>query len=223
MSDTKFPYFIYFSKDLEPIKEQEVFYSKKGYIYAPFYKTEDLKNFLQRPQKKILACLINFNADKNDLKECVYLIKSYETLHRPDLFALLSEETILKTNFSHNNFSNYINIEKSLKVGDEISGHFVYGHVDCVTEIIKINKLESSWNFEFKINNNNKIMQKFIVKKGSIAINGISLTISETTSKSFSISIVPHTYENTNLKYAKENDLVNVEFDALARYIVNND
>ena len=177
--------------------------------------------------------LINTSLDLSDCKigssiacngVCLTAISIQKLDHNNYNFsAELSEETILKTNFSHNNFSNNINIEKSLKVGDEISGHFVYGHVDCVTEIIKINKLESSWNFEFKINNNNKIMQKFIVKKGSIAINGISLTISETTSKSFSISIVPHTYENTNLKYAKENDLVNVEFDALARYIVNND
>ncbi len=186
-----------------------------------------LKNF------KSNEILINTSLDLSDCKigssiacngVCLTAISIQKLDHNNYNFsAELSEETNLKTNFSHNNFSNYINIEKSLKVGDEISGHFVYGHVDCVTEIIKINKLESSWNFEFKINNNNKIMQKFIVKKGSIAINGISLTISETTSKSFSISIVPHTYENTNLKYAKENDLVNVEFDALARYIVNND
>ena len=186
-----------------------------------------LKNF------KSNEILINTSLDLSDCKigssiacngVCLTAI-SIEKLdfNNYNFSAELSEETVLKTNFSHNNFSNYINIEKSLKVGDEISGHFVYGHVDCVTEIIKINKLESSWNFEFKINNNNKIMQKFVVKKGSIAINGISLTIAETTSKSFSISIVPHTYENTNLKYAKENDLVNVEFDALARYIVNND
>ena len=186
-----------------------------------------LKNF------KSNEILINTSLDLSDCKigssiacngVCLTAISIQKLdFNNYNFSAELSEETILKTNFSHNNFSNYINIEKSLKVGDEISGHFVYGHVDCVTEIIKINKLESSWNFEFKINNNNKIMQKFIVKKGSIAINGISLTISETTSKSFSISIVPHTYENTNLKYAKENDLVNVEFDALARYIVNND
>ncbi len=186
-----------------------------------------LKNF------KSNEILINTSLDLSDCKigssiacngVCLTAISIQKLdFNNYNFSAELSEETILKTNFSHNNFSNYINIEKSLKVGDEISGHFVYGHVDCVTEIIKINKLESSWNFEFKINNNNKIMKKFVVKKGSIAINGISLTIAETTSKSFSISIVPHTYENTNLKYAKENDLVNVEFDALARYIVNND
>ena len=186
-----------------------------------------LKNF------KSNEILINTSLDLSDCKigssiacngVCLTAISIQKLDHNNYNFsAELSEETILKTNFSHNNFSNYINIEKSLKVGDEISGHFVYGHVDCVTEIIKINKLESSWNFEFKINNNNKIMKKFVVKKGSIAINGISLTIAETTSKSFSISIVPHTYENTNLKYAKEKDLVNVEFDALARYMVNND
>ena len=135
-----------------------------------------LKNF------KSNEILINTSLDLSDCKigssiacngVCLTAISIQKLDHNNYNFsAELSEETILKTNFSHNNFSNYINIEKSLKVGDEISGHFVYGHVDCVTEIIKINKLESSWNFEFKINNNNKIMQKFIVKKGSIAMVG---------------------------------------------------
>ena len=132
----------------------------------------------------------------------------------------ISEETKNKSTFNYQDLSQIINIEKSLKVGDEISGHFVYGHVDCVTQISKIQKLDSSWEFEFKKNDN---MQKYIVEKGSISINGISLTIANNSVDSFSISIIPHTYKNTNLYFAKVNDLVNIEFDALARYIVKND
>ena len=116
-----------------------------------------------------------------------------------------------------------INIEKSLTIGDEIGGHFVYGHVDCSTKILKINKLESSWEFVFQKDNTNKYMERFIVQKCSIAINGISLTVANASSDNFSISIIPYTYENTNLYNAKENDLVNIEFDGLARYVFKNE
>ena len=130
----------------------------------------------------------------------------------------LGEETQQRTNFSHNLFNKsvYINIEKSLKIGDEISGHFVYGHIDCITKIIDIKILKNSWEFFFEnFNNANK---KFIVEKGSIAINGISLTIAKENKNNFSVSVIPHTYENTNLKYLKIEDYVNVEFDYLARF-----
>tara|TARA_Y100001970_G_scaffold280264_1_gene388959 strand:- start:140 stop:730 length:591 start_codon:yes stop_codon:yes gene_type:complete len=132
----------------------------------------------------------------------------------------ISEETKKRSTFNAKNICKIINLEKSLKVGNEISGHFVYGHVDCISEILLIEKLESSWNYHFKINDK---MKKFIVEKGSISINGISLTIANVSLKSFSISIIPHTFENTNLKALKIKDLVNVEFDSLARYILNND
>ena len=130
----------------------------------------------------------------------------------------LGEETINRTNFSNNIFDKHINInvEKSLRIGDEISGHFVYGHVDCTTIITDINILKNSWEFYFKnFKNKNK---NFIVEKGSIAINGISLTIANVDNENFSISVIQHTFENTNLKYLKKLDLVNIEFDYLARY-----
>ena len=130
----------------------------------------------------------------------------------------LGEETQHRTNFSNEEFNELskINIEKSLKIGDEISGHFVYGHVDCTTNITKIKKLDNSWEFFFQ-NFNNKD-KNFIVEKGSIAINGISLTIAKEDNNNFAISVIPHTYDNTNLKYLKIQDLVNIEFDYLARF-----
>lgn len=132
----------------------------------------------------------------------------------------LGEETQNRTNFSPNfiHASMKINIEKSLKVGDEISGHFVYGHVDRVTKINNINKLENSWEFSYEKFKDKD--QKFIVEKASIVINGISLTIANVDKDSFKISIIPHTFENTNLRYLKKNDIVNVEFDYLARFII---
>jgi riboflavin synthase len=130
----------------------------------------------------------------------------------------VGEETQQRTNFSPNLFNKLIkiNIEKSLKIGDEISGHFVYGHVDQTTRISNIYKLKNSWEFHFE-NFQNKD-NKFIVEKGCIAINGISLTIAKVDNYNFYISVIPHTYENTNLKYLKVKDLVNVEFDYLARF-----
>ena len=132
----------------------------------------------------------------------------------------LSEETKLRTNFGtlKKNFDK-INIEKSLKIGDEISGHVVYGHVDCVCKILEIKNLEYSWEFKFE----KKLLKyyDFIVEKASIAIDGISLTIAKVDKNSFVISIIPHTFNNTNLQFSKEGELVNVEFDYLARFILN--
>tara|TARA_B100001250_G_scaffold392039_1_gene393492 strand:- start:222 stop:812 length:591 start_codon:yes stop_codon:yes gene_type:complete len=130
----------------------------------------------------------------------------------------LGEETQSRTNFSKNIINNSvkINIEKSLKIGDEISGHFVYGHIDRTTKINNIKKLNNSWEFYLENFANKDV--RFIVEKGSIAINGISLTIAKVENKYFSISVIPHTYNNTNLMYLKINDIVNIEFDYLARF-----
>ena len=135
----------------------------------------------------------------------------------------ISEETFNRTTAQYWDNNYKINLEKSLKVGDEISGHFVYGHVDTVLKILKIEKLNSSWNFYFSTSmlSNHK---KFIVEKGSIAINGISLTIANIKENVFDVSIIPHTYSCTNLSNLNEGDIVNIEFDALAKYIhLNNE
>ena len=130
----------------------------------------------------------------------------------------VGEETMLRTTFSDNLFNKSmpINIEKSLKIGDEISGHFVYGHVDRTTKLLKVTKLNNSWEFFFE-NFQNKD-NNYIVEKASIAINGISLTIANVTNEYFSISVIPHTFDNTNLSDLQEYDVVNIEFDYLARF-----
>ena len=132
----------------------------------------------------------------------------------------LGEETISRSNFKKSKLiSKIVNLEKSLKIGEEISGHFVYGHIDLTTKILQIEKLQNSWNFIFEKNFDKNSF--FIVEKGSISINGISLTIADLDNKSFTISVIPHTYLNTNLKLAKIDDLINVEFDYLARFLFN--
>ena len=132
----------------------------------------------------------------------------------------IGEETLHRTNLGNVIKNNQkINIEKSLKIGDEISGHFVYGHVDTVTSIMKIENLENSWEYYFSQNFNNN--NRFIIEKASISINGISLTIAKVIQGSFVISVINHTYNNTNLKYLSIDDKVNIEFDYLARFITN--
>ena len=130
----------------------------------------------------------------------------------------VGEETMFRTTFSENLFNKIkpINLEKSLKIGDEISGHFVYGHVDRTTKLLKVSKLNNSWDFCFE-NFQNKD-KNYIVEKASIAVNGISLTIANVTNEYFSISVIPHTFDNTNLSDLQEYDIVNIEFDYLARF-----
>ena len=179
-------------------------------------------NILIRTSLDLSDCKIGSSISCNGV---CFTATSVEKLENDDfIFSVnISEETRDRSNFFYNNLNQKINIEKSIKAGDEISGHFVYGHIDCITKISKIHKLDLSWNFEFQKDNTHKNMERFIVQEGSIAINGISLTVANVSSDNFSISIVPHTYENTNLNSVKENDLVNIEFDALARYVLKNE
>ena len=131
----------------------------------------------------------------------------------------VSEETNIKSITKYWKINNKINLEKSLKFNQEISGHLIYGHVDCISELQKIDKLDNSWNMYFSYPSNDN--KKFIVKKGSICINGISLTIAELFEENFSVSIIPYTYNQTNISNLKIKDKVNIEFDMIARYVFN--
>jgi len=128
----------------------------------------------------------------------------------------ISKETINRTNFKSLVKGDLINLEKSLKFGDRISGHFVQGHVDTTSTVKKINFVGRSWFVDFKIA---KKYKKYLIQKGSITIDGISLTVSKILVDGFQIVIIPHTLKLTNLVYLKEKDVVNVEFDVLGKYI----
>ena len=128
----------------------------------------------------------------------------------------ISTETLNKTNFKLSNKGDLINLEKSLKYGDRISGHFVQGHVDTTSTIRKIVLVGKSWFINFKLS---KKYKKYLVQKGSITINGVSLTISKILKDGFQIVLIPQTLKLTNLVYLHEKDVVNVEFDVLGKYI----
>ena len=128
----------------------------------------------------------------------------------------ISKETLNRTNFKSSNKGDLINLEKSLKYGDRVSGHFVQGHIDTTSTIKKIVFVGKSWFINLKLK---KKYKKYLIQKGSITINGVSLTISKILKYGFQIVIIPHTLKLTNLMYLKENDVVNIEFDVLSKYI----
>ena len=152
---------------------------------------------------------------------CLTIIDIKNTKNKFKFDVNIGEETLKRSNLIYWSNNCKINLEKSLKIGDELSGHFVYGHVDAIIKIKSINKIENSWEFFLSLSEFDKKpnLKKMIVEKGSIAINGISLTVASVSEKSFSLSIIPHTYENTNLSTLNIDDSVNIEFDPLARYI----
>ena len=128
----------------------------------------------------------------------------------------ISKETLNRTNFKFLNKGDLINLEKSLKYGNRISGHFVQGHVDTTSAIKTIDFVGKSWFINFKLL---KRYKKYLVQKGSITINGVSLTISKILKNGFQVVVIPQTLKLTNLIYLKEKDVVNVEFDILGKYI----
>ena len=128
----------------------------------------------------------------------------------------ISRETLNRTNLKFLNKGDLINLEKSLKYGNRISGHFVQGHVDTTSIIKRIDIIGKSWFINFKLL---KKYNKYLVQKGSITINGVSLTISKILKDGFQVVLIPQTLKLTNLIYLKEKDMINVEFDVLGKYI----
>ena len=132
------------------------------------------------------------------------------------LFFDVSDETREKTNFSNWTNGTLINLEKSLKVGDELGGHFVYGHVDTTAKIKNIKKINGSYKITFSINDE---FIKYFAPKGSVTIDGVSLTVNEVDKDFFTVNIVPFTWSNTSFQNYKVGTLVNIEFDILVRYL----
>lgn len=127
------------------------------------------------------------------------------------------DETIKKTCFSYIKKGDKVNIERSLKAGDRLEGHFVLGHVDCIGKIIEMEKNSKGSRIIIEITDQSIL--HLVAQKGSITIDGISLTVVKTVKNKIEIALIPHTLENTTLGIKREGDFVNVEVDILARYI----
>jgi len=131
----------------------------------------------------------------------------------------VSDETISCTNFAKLEPEQYVNIERSLQLNSRLSGHLVTGHVDSVCNIVNIEKANDSYIFNFEVQD--KDFLKYIAKKDSICLDGISLTVNGVQDGCFWVTIIPHTFENTNLKYKTIGDIINFEVDLIARYVNN--
>jgi len=126
-------------------------------------------------------------------------------------------ETLKKTNLGNILPGDKINLERCMKLGDRLDGRIVQGHIDLTANCTKIETLDGSWIFKFKYSK--KSSTETTVEKGSITINGISLTVVDSKESEFSVCIIPYTFENTSFKYLKEGDQVNIEFDIIGKYV----
>lgn len=127
-----------------------------------------------------------------------------------------STETLNKTNLSEWTIGTRVNLERSLKMGDELGGHFVFGHVDCVTRVKAIKAVNDCHEIHIELPTE---FAGFVVPKGSIALNGISLTVNDVRDGYFTLMIIPHTWDVTNFQFLKVGDTINFETDMLARYV----
>lgn len=125
-------------------------------------------------------------------------------------------ETIKKTNISHWQIGDSINLERAMKLGDRLDGHIVQGHVDQIGNCIVAKETNGSWYYTFEYDES---LENITIEKGSITINGVSLTVVDSRKNEFSVAIIPYTFENTNFKNFKVGTKVNLEFDVIGKYV----
>ena len=126
------------------------------------------------------------------------------------------KETLDKTNLGSLEVNDLVNLERGMKLGDRLDGHIVQGHVDQTAICEHIETKEGSWVYTFKYDAK---LNNMTIEKGSITINGVSLTVVNSKENQFSVAIIPYTYEHTTFKHLKINDLVNLEFDVVGKYV----
>ncbi|HET8962958.1 MAG TPA: riboflavin synthase [Chitinophagales bacterium] len=144
---------------------------------------------------------------------CLTVIKVTDNTH----VVTAIEETLIKSNLSFLQIGSNINLERSMQLGERLDGHIVQGHVDTTATLRNSISQDGSWllTFEMAI-----AFRNFIVEKGSITLNGVSLTLLNVGDSNFSVAVIPYTWEHTNLAQIKTDESVNVEFDILAKYFV---
>ena len=126
------------------------------------------------------------------------------------------QETILKTNLGEWKINDIVNLERAMKLGDRLDGHIVQGHVDQIGVCKSITETEGSWSYTFEYE---PVFKNITIEKGSITINGVSLTVVNSKNTAFSVAIIPYTYYNTNFKNFKIGSKINLEFDVIGKYV----
>ena len=126
------------------------------------------------------------------------------------------KETLDKSSLKNFSVDDLINLERAMKLGERLDGHLVQGHVDGVAKCISVSVNDGSWIYQFEFDVKNEML---LIEKGSICINGVSLTVFDIVKNTFKVTIIPYTYENTSFKKLKEGDMVNIEFDMIGKYL----
>ena len=126
------------------------------------------------------------------------------------------KETIDKSKIGELKLGSKVNLERAMKLGSRLDGHIVQGHVDQVGTCVKVDAMEGSWVYTFSYDSS---YNNLTIEKGSITINGVSLTVVDSRENRFSVAIIPYTYEHTNFHQIKVNDSVNLEFDVIGKYV----
>ncbi|MDX2197208.1 MAG: riboflavin synthase [Cytophagales bacterium] len=144
---------------------------------------------------------------------CLTVIKIYGNEYE----VAAVHETLAKTNLKNIQIGEYVNLERAMSLGGRIDGHLVQGHIDTVAWCREVKDMNGSYIYYFDYQPDTNYMT---VPKGSVCVNGVSLTVVDSTAHSFSVAIIPYTYENTTFKHLKVSDLVNIEFDILGKYVV---
>ncbi len=189
------------------------------------YKQGKIKKMKRNPKyvsgSLVMEISSNIKFKKKDVGEsvcCDGVCLTLIGMRKKSFFFYLSKETLQRSNFKKAKIGNYINIEKSISHGKKISGHYIQGHVDTASIVKGIKIIDKSWIINFNLE---KKFKNFIIDKGSISINGVSLTVSKVKKNSFETTIIPHTLKLTNLINLKKGNLVNIEFDIFGKYLFN--
>ena len=143
---------------------------------------------------------------------CLTVVEIKKDIHK----VIAIDETLNRTNLSEWKVGQKINIERAMIANARFDGHFVQGHVDAVAKVEKIKENNGSWIFQFKLADSH---QGLLVEKGSITINGVSLTVTAENKKTFAVAIISYTYEHTNFSQLKKGGKVNIEFDVIGKYV----
>jgi len=126
------------------------------------------------------------------------------------------KETLEKTNLGTLKINDAVNLERAMKLGDRLDGHLVQGHVDQIATCIAVTETSGSWLYTFKYDSS---LNNITIEKGSITVNGVSLTVVNSKKDEFSVAIIPYTFEHTNFNTFKKGSVVNLEFDVIGKYV----